>query len=102
MNASANAEPDQTKPDAPSLANGPASARNPPQFGDSLERRKRRSTEVSVSGLDSGTESDIGKASRAPQQNEGDKKKKKRIRKRKTPMPELSLANYLGKIQVFP
>ncbi|KAI6183653.1 RRM domain-containing protein [Aphelenchoides bicaudatus] len=71
-------------------------------------RRKRRSTEVSISGIDSGTESDFPKTdfkkikldeSTADVKSTKTKRKK---RKRKVPATAFSLTKYLNKLQVFP
>jgi hypothetical protein len=71
-------------------------------------RRKRRSTEVSISGLDSGTESDFPKPTEKKLKLEGEvtgdgaKKKKRKRQKRKTPHTAFSLTKFLSKLQVFP
>jgi hypothetical protein len=66
--------------------------------------RKRRSTEVSVSGLDSGTESDFARPIQKTKQadNETSAKEKKKRKKRKRTTIAFSLTKYLSKIQVFP
>lgn len=67
-------------------------------------RRKRRSTEVSISGLDSGTESDFPKPKISRQEGAAEKvkKSKRKRQKRKTPLTAFSLTKFLNKLQVFP
>lgn len=86
------------------LANDSAPSSQTQTNEHSSTRRKRRSTEVSISGLDSGTESDFAKS--MPKQEDGNvevkEKSKRRKRKRKDPVSSFSLTKYLDKIQVFP
>lgn len=70
-------------------------------------KRVRRSTEVSISGMtDSGTESDFPKPKidekMAERQVSLKEKSKRRRRKRKSPLMNFSLTKYLSKLQVFP
>jgi hypothetical protein len=109
-NASASQPTEQTADaNKSSQLNESSSSQPRPSTGanTSESRRKRRSTEVSVSGLDSGTESDFARPMPKvtdEKKEKGDvvEKTKRKRRTRKNLLAAFSLTKFLSKLQVFP
>jgi hypothetical protein len=106
MNTSSQLPPSTTDPLGLDKTNRPIT---PEPKASTVGRRSRRSTEISISGIDdSGTESDFARSTQklkidvVMDEEEGEKKKKKKRHKRTRIITAFSLTKYLNRIQVFP